>query len=215
MNYKIESLEQECNKLLPEFISRTYKTQPEKVLDNWNQLVRIHGVDKKTIEINTAIDILKSNPKVIGEIKGAGVGAWLGFSYISAADKEYLAERLKNYTENIEELKSLKKVQIEILSEENCLNNRILQIRQENLEQALPSKIEKEFLYKLDEMMKAIDDKIYNRSIFKNDSKLIEKEEEITKLFEQTLTGSTAKAAIFDCNDRVQAINAKKHLKNE
>lgn len=214
VNYKIESLEQECNKLLPEFISRIYKTQPEKVLDNWNQLVRTHGVDKEKIETNTAIDILKSNPKVIGEIKGAGVGAWLGFSYINAADKEYLAERLKNYTENIEELKSLKKVQIEILSEENCLNNRILQIRKENLEQALPSKIEKEFLYKLDEMMKAIDDKIYNRNISKNDSKLIEKEE-ITKLFEQTLTGSTAKAAIFDYNDGVQAINAKKHLKNE
>lgn len=81
---------------MPEYLSRIYKNSSEDVLAKWQNIVQKDGIE-------IALKQVRSNPKILGELIGVGIGSFVGFSIkrINAiVNIEELPKRLKEYEES-------------------------------------------------------------------------------------------------------------------
>lgn len=127
------------DKLVPEFIKRVYRTSPEKIINNWNELIKKEGLDY-------AVKKVKFEPQILGWLNGFGLGALVGLSkkrIDAIVNIEQLPKRLKEYEESrlvlIEANNFLKEHNYEKREKE-------MTTQLEQIEKNLPNKTEEQFI---------------------------------------------------------------------
>ena len=128
--------------LLPEFISRVYKASPQEIIKAWEKLAEAQGLE-------ASLKVVTDNPKVIGSLKGIGLGNFLGLTKErkdALANLNQIPARFKAYEEG-----KTKMIEIDKEIEEQAYPKVIAEL-QKTLTASknnLPTKYEEAFLLKL------------------------------------------------------------------
>ena len=95
---QITEAENYRNKLMPEFLKRTYKEHPEDILKKWQEIILEHG---SPILASTAV---YRHPSILGQLRGIGFGAIYGLTNARSDALEntmVIGERLRKYERSL------------------------------------------------------------------------------------------------------------------
>jgi ATP-dependent exoDNAse (exonuclease V) alpha subunit len=154
---KITEYEQ---KLLPEYLSRIYKTDVAKVLENWQDLLESEKtaglLNRENIrDISRLAKRVEANPKLLGELKGIGFGGIIGLTKVrkdAIANIEVMAKRLKSYEGGKMRMVEIEE-QIAKGNYDESIAGLIKQIK--GLEQSLPNEHEQKLIDHIDRLNRA------------------------------------------------------------
>jgi len=106
---KIDNLTTFTTKLFPEYLSRIYSANPTDVITKWNVLVKENGGENALISSLTSR--ISNNPKLLGKLRGVGLGYILGITeqrQNAIANLEVISKRFKEYESGKRKLAELK-----------------------------------------------------------------------------------------------------------
>lgn len=95
---QITEAENYRNKLMPEFLKRTYRDHPETILKKWQEIILEHG---SPILASTAV---YRDPSILGKLRGIGFGKIYGLtnSRVDALENTMvIGERLRKYESSL------------------------------------------------------------------------------------------------------------------
>ena len=130
--------------LMPNFISRIYKHAPGVALHKWENLVENNGLDQ-------AVTMVEKTPSLIGEVRGRGLGMFVGLDQErrnALENYKNLGKQLRAYinSSNIED-QTMRKIREEAFAAKlNQIENEI-----DTLKRQLPTELQELFLQEVGE----------------------------------------------------------------